>query len=151
MTKPSPGGPLRDPDHLKNALCDAGFEIYKEEPDEIHLAERIRLHLMDSGVTVKPGEVATIRFTGRAQQSDFPNERLEALGTRVTQTIGTEAEDHGFTECAARTTDVKDPMDPTKTLDVWAEVTYEKNVESVDDLLEDLRWALQLNKYVPRP
>lgn len=135
---------------IKQALEDAGIEIYRARPSEIEVAERVRLHIMDSGVRVllaEPGGEVRIRFTARSQLSDFPNAQPEDLFQRVRESIGAPASDRGYTEADATVLEVTDPVDGSRVLDVWHEVTYEKSSE-VDQLVEEIRWALSVEKYV---
>ena len=37
---------------LKKALTDAGIEIYRIQGTTLQIAERVRLHIMDSGIRV---------------------------------------------------------------------------------------------------
>ncbi len=108
----------------------------------------MRLHIMDSGVRVRLGEGLTIAFTARTQRSDFPTVAPEQLFARVRDTVGQEAAARGYTEDGSQTVEVKDPMDDEKILDTWHEVTYAKATESVEAALDEVRWALGIEKYV---
>ncbi len=133
---------------VKKALMDAGVEIYRTRDQEIHVAERIRLHIMDSGVRVRVARPMRVVFTARSQRSDFPDESAEMLFDKVRGSVGAEAGTRGYVEAAASTVEVKDPVDASKVLDVWHEVTYEKTAEDVDALVNEVRWALEVEKYV---
>ena len=133
---------------LKKALVDAGFEIYRTGSDEIQLAERIRLHIMDSGVRIRRGDAVTVEFTARSQRSDFPNSDPDELFDRVRAVVGGPAHARGFREKSFATVKVTDPVDDTRVLDVWHEVTYHKATEAIPDFLEEVRWALDVEKYV---
>jgi len=137
-----------DVPELKKALVDAGFEIYRTNEDEIQLAERIRLHIMDSGVRVRTGPNLTIEFTARSQRSDFPNADADELFDRVRAVVGGPAHERGFREKAYATVNVTDPVNDARILDVWHEVTYLKSTEALPDFLEEVRWALGVEKYV---
>ena len=135
---------------IKQALEDAGIEIYRSRPSEIEVAERVRLHIMDSGVRIllaEAGDEVRVRFTARSQRSDFPNARPEDLFDRVRESIGTSANDHGYEEAGATVLEVTDPVDESRVLDVWHEVTYEKSAPPAA-LVEEIRWALSIEKYV---
>jgi len=133
---------------IKRALEDAGIEVYRAGEAEIQVAERVRLHIMDSGVRIVLGDQPTVRFTARSQRSDFPNAAPDDLFARVRTSIGTPATARGFQESTHHVHEVKDPVDESKVLDVWHEVTYEKPTDAVDDLVEEVRWALGVEKYV---
>jgi hypothetical protein len=136
-----------DVQSVKRALQDAGVEIYRLSAEEIQVAERVRLHIMDSGVRVRLQKGVHIRFTARSQQSDFPNSHADDLFAKVRGAIGQKASPRGYAELDAITVHVKDPVDEGRILDVWHEVTYEKPAD-LDSLVEEVQWALELDKYV---
>lgn len=137
-----------DLQQVKQELIKAGLEVYRTRPSEIQVAERVRLHIMDSGIRVRVVEGYVVAFTARSQRSDFPNVDPSHLFERVRDSVGSSANGRGYEEEAFQTVDVTDPMDDAKILDVWHEITYAKTVESVDGVLEEVRWALTLEKYV---
>src|SRR6185295_16832494 len=59
-------------DRLKQAMVDAGLEIYRANGSEIRIAERVRVHLMDSAVAITIRDQPLINLTVRSQRSDFP-------------------------------------------------------------------------------
>lgn len=132
---------------LKNALIDAGLEIYRAGDSEIQVAERVRLHIMDSGIRVGV-EGTHVRFTARSQRSDFPNDASDDLFARVRGSVGENAGARGYVETDSATVEVKDPVDDSKILDVWHEVTYEISTQAVEAVIEEVRWALGVEKYV---
>lgn len=134
---------------VKEELIKAGVEIYRTRPpSEIQVAERVRLHIMDSGIRVQIGDALTVCFTARTQRSDFPTVPPDLLFAKVRDTIGQQAAERGFEERGSQTVEVKDPMDEQRVLDTWHEVTYAKVASSLDAALEDVRWALSVEKYV---
>lgn len=137
-----------DLQQVKQALLDAGIEVYQTRNDEIHVAERVRLHIMDSGVRVRVGDSITVAFTARSQLSDSPRAASDELFDRVRSATGAEAESQGFAETHADTVQVTDPVDADKILDVWYEITYEKSVTATDEAVRETRWALGVEKYV---
>jgi hypothetical protein len=124
------------------------MEIYRAEAQEIQIAERVRLHIMDSGVRVRLGDFAAVAFTARSQKSDFPNARPDDLFEKVRGLIGTAASPRGYVEAGASTVEVKDPVDESRVLDVWHEITYEKPAGDVQAIVDEVRWALEIEKYV---
>ncbi len=106
-----------DAQRVKQALMDAGVEIYRTKDSEIQIAERIRLHIMDSGVRVQLGGPVSILFTARSQRSDFPNAAPNDLFDKVRTRVGNEASARGYVERDAATIEVKDPVDKVKVLD----------------------------------
>lgn len=133
---------------LKKALVDAGVEIYRTRPDEIHVAERVRLHIMDSGVRITFGDDARVIFSARSQRSDFPHDTATDLFEKVRETVGKAAAERGYIESDAITVEVKDPVDNEKVLDVWHEVTYARSVDDLETAVNEVKWSLALEKYI---
>ena len=129
------------PQGIKKAIIDAGFEIYRASGAKIRLAERVRLHLMDSGITVDVTESAAVSFTVRSQRSDFPMASAENLFAKVRESMKESVAARGFVEIDAVTREVKDPVDDNNVLDVWHELTYSKTAPDVQMLIDDVRWA----------
>ncbi len=141
---------LADPKRIKESLVQAGIEVFRTRPDEIHIAERVRSHIMDSGVRVHfatPGELE-VRFIGRTQASDYPNVPVAELLGRVRSIVGSVVTAQGFVETSSGSIEVKDPSDATRTLDTWHEVAYAKSVVELGDAVEAVRWLLTLDRYV---
>lgn len=135
-------------DRLKQAVLDAGLEIYRINGAEIRIAERIRMHLMDSGVALSVEPHALVMVTVRSQRSDFPAEPEDLLFEKVRAAVAADAQARGFRELTANTRDITDPVDDTHVLDVWHELTFAKDAQSLDGLIEDVRWALRLPKCI---
>lgn len=134
---------------VKEELVKAGVEIYRTRPpSEIQVAERVRLHIMDSGVRVRVDPDLTVVFTARTQRSDFPSVAPDELFAKVRERVGQLAVERGYEEQSAQTVEVKDPMDEAKVLDTWHEVTYVKRLGTLEAALEEVRWALAIEKYV---
>lgn len=133
---------------VKESLVEAGVEIYRTQPNEIQVAERVRLHIMDSGVRVRAASPVAVAFTAKSQRSDFPSIDPDELFEKVRSTIGREAEARGYREESSQTVEVKDPMDDSRVLDTWHEVTYAKDVSDAGGVVDEVRWALELEKYV---
>jgi hypothetical protein len=131
---------------LKKALIAEGFEIYRTIGASIVLADRVRDNLiMDSAVSVVLGEPLKARFTARAQRSDFPGESEEHLFQRARNQVG-QAQSRGYQEVARSVVPIRDPGDHSRTLDTWYEVSFEKGVLDVPELVAELRYALSLDK-----
>ena len=133
---------------IQQALASAGVEIYRTDDQELQIAERIRLHIMDSGVRVVVRDELAVQFTARTQRSDAPSAHSDELFRRVREEIGEQAGSRGYLESNAEVVEVKDPVDDARVLDVWHEVTYRKSLHAVDDAVTEVRWALDLEKYV---
>ena len=133
---------------IQQALSDAGVEIYRTDAQELQIAERVRLHIMDSGVRVALNGGLVVQFTARTQRSDAPSALAEDLFRRVREEVGGQAGMRGYQESHAEIVEVKDPVDDARVLDVWHEVTYRKPLAAVADAVTEVRWALDLEKYV---
>lgn len=141
---------LVDTKRIKESLVLAGIEVFRTRPEEIQVAERVRSHIMDSGVRVhvSPDGMLQVRFTARTQGSDYPSVPAAELVARVRAAIGETARTQGFAEFSFDSVVVKDPVDSARTLDVWHEVAYAKTVVGMDEIVESVRWALALERYV---
>ena len=133
---------------IQQALEEAGLEVYTASHDEIRVAERIRLHIMDSGIRLVLDDGILVRFTARCQRSDFPKETPEALFSRVRHVVGRTALGRGYAEMGAALVEVKDPVDDSHVLDTWHEVTFERSIASIEEAVSEVRWALGVEKYV---
>lgn len=130
---------------LKKALVAAGYEVYRTLPERIILADRVRENLiMDSGVSVTPVEL-TVRVVTRAQRSDFPQESPESLLARA-RGMAQALVARGYIEIATEEHRLLDPSDTSHTLDVWYEVTYQREVGSLDAVLGELSSVIALEK-----
>jgi hypothetical protein len=138
------------PLELKKSLIAQGFEIYRTMTDRVALAERVRDNLlMDGHVAACTGNTLAVRFTTRAQQSEYPNEDETVLLNRA-RVLGNVALSRGYAEVDCAVVPVYDPGDPSRTLDTWYEVSFSRTVATVDELLQELRFALALDKYANR-
>ena len=133
---------------IQQALASAGVEIYRTDEQELQIAERIRLHIMDSGVRVVLRDGLAVQFTARTQRSDAPSAPPEELFRRVREEVGERAGNRGYREANAEVVEVKDPVDEARVLDVWHEVTYRKMIDEPAEAVREVRWALDLEKYV---
>ena len=134
------------PSELKKLLLAEGFEVYRTQSDQIVLADRVRDNLiMDSGVAARLGDIPRVRFTVRAQGSDFPTDSTDQILDRARQLAG-DAVTRGYQEVAANSVPVQDPGDSSQILDVWHEVAFEKSLENDVELITELRYAISLEK-----
>ena len=136
------------PEGVKETLLTAGLEVYGAEGDEIRVAERVRMHLMDSGVRVRIASEVEVIVTIRSQRSDFPHASADELFEKVRGAMTAPAEERGFSETGFEERRVTDPVDATHVLDVWHELTYAKALADLEELLDEVRWALELAKCV---
>jgi hypothetical protein len=131
---------------LKKALIQAGFEVYRARGDEVRLAERPRENLiMDSGISLSVSQPFRVRFVVRAQQNDFRGETEAQLYQRA-RSLSEKAVENGYAEASLLSRPMLDPGDPNHVLDIWYEVIFEKQVESFEDAVSELRFALTIEK-----
>lgn len=133
---------------LKQAFTDAGLEIYRVDDQCIRIAERVRMHLMESGVVVTCEEAPRVALTVRGQRSDFPSVEEGALFARVRRAFGPRMHERGFEEVSASTRDIHNPADDSQLLDVWFEITFARTRADVRELVDDVRWALGVRKCI---
>jgi len=134
------------PSELKKLLLAEGFEVYRTQSDQIVLADRVRDNLiMDSGVAARLGDVPGVRFTVRAQGSDFPADSPEQILERARQ-LAHDALGRGYREVGTNSVEVRDPGDSSQTLDIWHEVAFEKSLSNDAELVTELRYAISLEK-----
>ena len=133
---------------IRAALERAGVEVFREDDSGLFIAERVRLHLMDSGVRVCADETPRVEFIARCQESDCgPGSDGELLDF-VRSAVGSAALARGFAEAGACRKEIRDPMDDERVLDVWHQVTYAKPAPNAQDVVQAVRWALDLEKCV---
>ena len=133
---------------IQQALASAGVEIYRTDEHQLQIAERVRLHIMDSGVRVVADGGLAVQFPAKTQRSDAPSAQADELFRRVSEEVGELAGNRGYSESNAEVVEVRDPVDEARVLDVWHEVTYRKPLRGIDDAVTEVRWALDLEKYV---
>lgn len=136
--------------NLKKALVAEGFEVYRTSPNLIILADRVRDNLlMDSGVAVSHGDALVIRITLRARAAEFPGDSEQLLFERA-RALAAPIAERGYGEVTSDSVPVTDPGDPSRTIDTWCEVTYERSLADDSDLNEELRFALAVTKTAER-
>ena len=139
------------PAEIRKALIAAGFELYRTRGDEVQVADRVRDNLiMDSGVSVKAKGSMTVKVVVRAQRSDFPSEGAATLFERARQ-LAAGAVSRGFVETATLTNPMQDPADPSRTLDTWYEVCFEKPVSSLEEAMTEVGFAIKIEKLARSP
>jgi hypothetical protein len=131
---------------LKKALAQAGFFVFRTQGEDIILAERVRENLiMDSGVRLRSSSPLRVRIVMRVQRGDFPNEEEANLFERVSR-LAEPARTGGFHEVERNVAPVIDPGDASRTLDTFYEITLAKEADSLESALEELRFAMTLEK-----
>ncbi len=138
--------PSITPQQLKKALVTAGFQVFRTLGDEIVLAERVRENLiMDSGVRLRASEPLQVRVIFKAQRGNFPGEDDGHLFDRARK-LAERALSSGFAEVSSAVSPIMDPIDAEHTLDTFFEVVLVKDVASLETAVDDLRFALSLER-----
>jgi hypothetical protein len=133
-----------NPTEIRKALLAAGFELYRTQGDQVHVADRVRDNLiMDSGVSVSTA--LNVKFVVRSQRSDFPSDAATNLFERA-RALATAALARGYVETGAVTSPMHDPVDPSRTLDTWYEVSFEKAVTTLEEAMDEVGFALGIEK-----
>lgn len=131
---------------VRRAIVQAGLEVYRTRGDEVQIADRVRENLiMDSGVSLAAGPPLRVGLVVRAQRSDFPGDSIAELFARA-RALAEDASARGFIEREARACDMNDPGDPSRTLDTWYEIRFEKTVGDIAQALDEARFALSVEK-----
>ena len=104
---------------------------------------------MDSGVAIVHGEPLVIRITLRARAAEFPGDGEQTLYERA-RALAQPMTERGYGEVGCASVPVMDPGDPSRTLDTWYEVVYERHVGEESELHPELRFALSLAKTAER-
>lgn len=115
----------------------------------MHVAERARENLiMDAGIRVRSSELAVILMV-RAQRCDFPQDAESAMFDHARK-LAQVALERGYAEVGTQMTKLPDPNDETHTLDSWFEVSYEKQVQDLDEAMAEVGFALSIEKVASR-
>lgn len=134
-----------DVKQLKTLIQDAGFEIYRTKDDTLMLAERVRVHLMDSGINVSTS--GRIEFVVRAQRSDHPERSPVDQFAALEDRTGSLAMNRGYDLVSSSEVDVRDNHDSARLLDVWYELRFGRDVEA-SSIVEELRWVFSIERFV---
>jgi hypothetical protein len=105
--------------------------------------------LMDSGVAVVHGDPLVVRITLRARAAEFPGDGDQTLYERA-RALAEPMKERGYAEASFEAVPVTDPGDPSRTIDTWYEVTYERRLAEEAELHPELRFALSLPKTAER-
>jgi hypothetical protein len=134
------------PVELKKALIEQGFEVYRTLGNRVLLAERVRDNLiMDSNVSAVTGGTLAARVAVRAQQADFHGDGESQMFARALE-VARPALDRGYEQVDRTIVPIVDPSDRTRTLDTWYEVSVERPAPTLEELVEELRFLMKLEK-----
>jgi hypothetical protein len=132
---------------LRKTLVEAGLEVFRIKDDEVHLAERQNLHLMEAGIRIRATAPFRVTVTARAQRSDAPGWTPDALFEVVRHGVRPLTE-IGFEEQSAHTRELHSVSDQSQVVDVWYEVTMSCASESLEEAIGLARRALQIERYI---
>ncbi len=135
---------------LRKTLVEAGFEVFRVKDDEVHLAERQNLHLMEAGVRVRASSPLRVTVTARAQRSDAPGLTPEVLFELVRDGVRP-LTDIGFEEVAVQSRELFSVSDNSQVLDVWYELTLGQSFDSIEHVIAAARRVLELERYITPP
>lgn len=136
-----------DVKELKRALVSAGLEVFRVRGDEVHLAERQNVQLMEAGVRVRGGSSPSVTVVTRAQRNDAPATAPEAMLDIVRARCGS-LRDAGYVEVDAAAREVRSVSDTSQLLDVWYEVTWRRDVASLDEAVAEARRGVATERYL---
>lgn len=132
---------------LKRGLVAEGLEVFRTRGDEVHLAERQNVQLMEAGVRVRAGASPRVIVVVRAQRNDAPALGAEAIFDAVRARCGA-LRDAGFTETASHAREIRSVSDHDQLLDTWFEVTWEREVSSLAEAVAEARRAIACERYI---
>ncbi len=136
-----------DVKELKRALHSGGLEVFRTRGDEVHLAERQNVQLMEAGVRVRGGASPAVTVVARAQRNDAPTLSPEAL-FEVVRARAAGLREAGYAEQGAAAREIRSVSDPTQLLDVWYEVTWSRAVAGLGEAVAEARRAMAAERYV---
>jgi hypothetical protein len=132
---------------LKQSLQSAGLELFRVRGDEVHLAERHNLQLMEAGVRARGGEHPAVLVVLRAQRNDAPHEGAAALFEMV-RTRARTVLPVGFLESGTCVRELYNVSDPSQLLDIWYEVTFERPITHPEEVVTLALAVLTIERYI---
>jgi hypothetical protein len=132
---------------LKRALVGAGFEIFRVRDDEVHIAERQNVQLMEAGIRARAGATPRVSVVARAQRNDAQSMSEVALFEMI-RARNAPLLAAGYREVHAGAREIRSVSDADHVLDVWYEITYERPVASIEESVEEVRRALDSERYI---
>jgi hypothetical protein len=131
---------------LKRALVATGLEVFRVRGDEVHLAERQNLYLMEARVQVAGGGAPTVTVVLHAQRSDAPKMDPKSLLEVVRERAEVLKRD-GYEEVDAKAREICSVNDGA-VLDVWYEVTLRREVSTLDEAVAEAQRVISVERYV---
>ncbi len=132
---------------LKRNLVIAGLEVFRTRGDEVHLAERQNVQLMEAGVRVRGGAAPCVTVVVRAQRNDAPALAPEAMLDAV-RARSAPLRDAGYAEVSSGAREIRSVSDPSQLLDVWFEVVWQRAVSTQEEAVAEARRCMSAERYV---
>lgn len=132
---------------LRKALVGVGLEVFRVRGDEVHLAERQNVQLMEAGVRVRGGAEPAVTVTARSQRADAPTLSEDALFTLVRDRTRSLL-DAGYAEVSSKRDEIRSVSDPNLVLDVWFLVEFRRDVASIDEAVAEAQRAMATERYI---
>jgi hypothetical protein len=146
VNKEQPPHATIDVKELKRALVATGLEVFRVRGNEVHLAERQNLHLMEARVHVAGGGAPAVTVVLHAQRSDAPKMDPASLLDVVRERAEALRRD-GYEEVDAKPREICSVNDGA-VLDVWYEVTLRRGVSSLDEAVSEAQRVISVERYV---
>jgi len=131
---------------LKRALVAAGLEVFRVRDEEVHLAERQNVQLMEAGIRVKSGTAPRISVVVRAQRNDSPTVS-EAVLYALIRERSEPLVLAGYREEQAASREIRSVSDD-HVVDVWYEIVWVRQTTSIEDAVNEARRAIAIDRYV---
>ena len=135
-----------DVKELKRALVATGLEVFRVRGNEVHLAERQNLHLMEARVQVAGGGDPMVTVVLHAQRSDAPKMDPSSL-FEVVRARAAGLKTDGYEEVGAQPREICSVNDGA-VLDVWYEVTLRRGVSTLDEAVTEAQRVISVERYV---
>lgn len=136
-----------DVKQLRKALESAGLEVFRVRGEEVHLAVRQNVQMMEARVLVRGGATPQVTVSSWAQRSDAATMPDDALFSLVRERAASLV-DAGYVEQRFEREEIASVNDPAHLLDVWFSVTYARPVDSIEEAVTEAQRAIQFPRYV---
>lgn len=135
-----------DVKELKQALISVGLEVFRVRGNEVHLAERQNLHLMEARVQVAGGVEPSVTVVVHAQRADAPKLAPNTMLDMVRRHAVVLSK-CGYEEIDAKPREICSVNDGA-VLDVWYEVTLRRAVATLEEAVSEAQRVFAVERYV---
>ncbi|MBL8605117.1 MAG: hypothetical protein JNK72_24520 [Myxococcales bacterium] len=136
-----------DVKQLRKALESAGLEVFRVRGDEIHLAVRQNVQMMEARVQVRAGASPRVMVATWSQRSDAPQWSDDQLFALVRDRAAA-LRAAGYDELGHERREIRSVSDESQVLDVWFEVSFARAVESLDEATAEALRVIAFERYV---